>query len=549
MAKMGHYKMSGLFRKVPSQSLEESCDVFIIGSGPIGCYYARTLYDNRPNLKIVMSELGANYSTHYGSNAKNAYLFNSNEDGLDVLSNIVKGELIKISTPISQPWPEGLEPRSQPPSPPPRYRINNSNPEQLDWNNMPSAQASYQVGGMGGHWTCSTPRPYNDEFPTEFTRAEFEELLAEGERLLHTTQDSFADSLRGKIIVEALNKEFPNLPESRKAQMLPLASIKDPNTGWVHWIGPDDLLGPLKVPGAAPSSRFQLWQEHIVRRLQIDDNRNIVAAEVEHLPSRSKKIVKAKHFIVAGGAFGTPQLLWNSGIRPEALGHYLTEHPMAFTQIVLSRDLVKKCRDSYHKLCKLAGLDPDPYDIPDDDPIPNVWLPYSEEHPFHCQIHRDSFPYSTLPENLGVDRRLIIDLRWFTKKEIRKEDRIKFSNKYKDIFGMPQITFEYGLSARDEKVVELALKSMQRAAGALGGYLPGSPPVLLPRGSSLHYMGLHRIGLNSKTSVCDVDSKVWGYNNLMLGGNGMIPTSNTCNSTLTSLAIAIRGARALLRRV
>ena len=222
---------------------------------------------------------------------------------------------------------------------------------------------------------------------------------------------------------------------------------------------------------------------------------------------------------------------------------------MAFTQIVLSRDLVQKCRHSYHRLCKLAGLDPDPYDIPDDDPIPNVWLPFSEENPFHCQIHRDSFPYSTLPENLGVDRRLIIDLRWFTQKEIRKEDRIKFSNKNKDIFGMPQITFEYGLSAKDEKVVELALKGMQKAAGALGGYLPGSPPVLLPRGSSLHYMGLHRIGLDHKTSVCDVDSKVWGYNNLMLGGNGMIPTSNSCNSTLTSLAIAIRGARALLRRV
>ena len=193
---------------------------------------------------------------------------------------IVKGELIKISTPISQPWPEALEPRSQPPSPPPRYRINNSNPDQLDWNNMPAAQASYQVGGMGGHWTCCTPRPYKDEFPIEFARAEFEELLTEGEQLLHTTQDSYADSVRGQIIVEALNKEFPNLPESRKAQMLTLASVKDPKTGWVHWTGPDDLLGPLKVPGAVPSSRFQLWQEHIVRRLQIDDNRNIIAAEV-----------------------------------------------------------------------------------------------------------------------------------------------------------------------------------------------------------------------------------------------------------------------------
>lgn len=543
--------MPGLFRKSPTHVTEESCDVFIVGSGPIGAYYAKTLYEARPNLKILMAEIGANYSTKYGSNAKNAYIFNSSDDGLDVLSHIVKGELVPISTPISQPWPEGVEPRSQPPSPPPHYKINSSNPEQKDWNNMPAARASYQVGGMGGHWTCCTPRPYHDEFPDSelYSKSEFESLLSEGEKILSTTQESFADSLRGNIMVDQLNDEFKELSPSRKVQMLPLASVKDKQSGWVRWIGPDDLFGPLANPGGVPAERFQLWQEHIVRRLQVDHRNNIIAAEVEHLPSNTKKLVKAKHFIVAGGAFSTPQLLWNSGIRPEPLGHYLNEHPMCFTQIVLSRDLVTKCQRLYHKKCKEAGLDPDPYCIPEDDPIPNVWIPYSENHPYHAQIHRDSFPYSTLPENLGVDRRLIIDLRWFCKKEIRKEDRVKFSSTYKDMYGMPQPTFEYGLSHKDEEVISGALKDMQRAAGALGGYLPGSPPLMLPRGSSLHYMGLYRVGVDPKTSVCDRDSKVWGYNNLYLGGNGIIPTSNTCNSTLTSLAIAIRGAKKLLQKL
>jgi pyranose oxidase len=541
--------MPGLFKKPQNLATEESCDVFIVGSGPIGAYYARTIFENRPNLKILMAEIGANYSSKYGTNAKNAYIFNSGDDGLDILSHIVKGELVPISSPIRQPWPESLEPRSQPPSPPPHYRINGSNPDQKDWNNMPSASASYQVGGMGGHWTCCTPRPYNDELPTEYPTSEFEGLLEEAERIFNTNQESFADSIRGQIMVEELNKEFHELKGPRQVQMLPLACKKDSKSGYIRWHGPDDLFGPLATPNGVSADRFQLWEEHIVRKLQIDSNNNIVAAEVEHLPSRTKKLVKAKHFIVAGGAFSTPQLLWNSGIRPKALGHYLNEHPMCFTQIVLSRDLVLKCKNLYHRRCKDAGLDPDPYSIPDDDPIPNVWIPYSDNHPYHCQVHRDSFPYSTLPENLGVDRRLIIDLRWFTKKEIRYEDRIKFSSNHKDMHGMPQVTFEYGLSARDEEVVAGALKDMQRAAGALGGYLPGSPPLLLPRGSSLHYMGLYRVGHDCNTSVCDIDSKVWGYNNLYLGGNGIIPTSNTCNSTLTSLAIAIRGAKKLLQKL
>ena len=100
--------------------------------------------------------------------------------------------------------------------------------------------------------------------------------------------------------------------------------------------------------------------------------------------------------------------------RPAALGHYLNDQPMAFCQIVLKHELIKKIKD------KWSAPDPklDPIPIPVDDPIPNVWIPFSyPEHPFHCQIHRDAFPYSILPGNLGIDHRAIIDLRWFTRKE------------------------------------------------------------------------------------------------------------------------------------
>jgi choline dehydrogenase-like flavoprotein len=60
-------------------------------------------------------------------------------------------------------------------------------------------------------------------------------------------------------------------------------------------------------------------------------------------------------------------------------------------------------------------------------------------------------------------------------------------------------------------------------------------------------MGTHRIGpKDDGTSVCDTYSRVWNYENLYTGGNGTIPTANAVNPTLTSVAIAVRGAHQLV---
>ena len=112
-------------------------------------------------------------------------------------------------------------------------------------------------------------------------------------------------------------------------------------------------------------------------------------------------------------------------------------------------------------------------------------IPPSEKRPWNSLV-RDIFTYGELPST--VDSRLIVDLRWMGMVEARYENCVTFSEDptNTDLFGMPQPIFHYSLTSDDTERLWLMVEDMSKCAGALGKYLPGREPKVLPPGIAHH---------------------------------------------------------------
>ena len=388
---------------------------------------------------------------------------------------------------------------------------------------MPGASVGWNVGGMSVHWAGAAPTPYGAEIPSAIERSEWDDDLRTAQHLLRVHADPYPRDVVGEAVLEVVDEVFGGASApGRHPQAMPVA-IQPGASGGMHRTGPSAIFPPIEFGGDAS---FTLQHSTLVTRVLIEDGRAIGAA-LRGIDGGDAETVRAAVVIVCADTFRTPQLLFASGIGGQAVGCYLNEH--AFLAGTVLVDVAR------------LGVAAPPSPLAGEWFTSSSWLPHSDAaQPFQGQIMQAPVAGA----NGGRDG-YAATLAFYVPTDVRRVNRIRFSKDDVDRVGMPRMTVDFGYSDRDLALIERAREDQARLAARLGDFDPQQPPTLLPAGSSLHYTGTARLGLEGDgTSVCDPEGRVWGVHGVLVAGNAVVPTALVANSTLAGAVTAVRAGRA-----
>lgn len=513
-------------RRIGDMVADERFDVIIVGSGPVGSAFARTIADLSPNARMLMLEVGPQVSTPAGRHVRRIIDPQESAKAQIASQGPVRGPLglppaRPVTPDVNRRLPVGIRPGTF---------LLSDGMLASDSRGFPAGAMSSNVGGMGAHWSGACPAPGSSELIPFIPADEFASVLDDSYRLLHVTQHAFDGSDLSAGVRDALGARFdPRLPEGRGVQDMPL-SLPPGADGVLGLGGTDTILGDLLTE---ESGRFTLRPDTLVTSL-IRQGDRVIGVRTRSMIDGREAVIHGGIVYVAADALRTPQLLYASGIRPDALGRHLNDHLDVRCFIRLNDDF----RDLQRGVSEVAkgGLARD---------AGVIWIPFlADVFPFSVQVLQIDASPIALDERTAPWPGSYVGIVIFGGKDLSPDDRVRFSDTETDAYGMPALKVEHALSAKDHETYGRMFQVEDEIARTLGTYV--SEAAALQEGGSYHYMGTVRMGeYDDGRSVVDPFGAVWGVDGLWLGGNGLIPTSTACNPTATSVALAVRSAKSV----
>jgi choline dehydrogenase-like flavoprotein len=512
--------------------MTESYDVVIVGSGPSGSAWARTIVDRRPGARVLMVECGPVVSDPPGRHVRTIadpderYAAQLASQGQYTSPSDL--ERIKRTAGVVEAGRSG-----RPVARPGTWMLDEADVVLAGEDGLPAAALSSNVGGMGAHWTGACPTPGRGEWPEDVDRDELLDSFARARELLCVTQRAFETAPLGAEVRAMLAAAYDAGREpDRRVQPMPLAIRVGPN-GERLWSGTDLILGDL----ARGTDQFEIRALTTAREILMSGD----AARGVRLHDRradTEYEVSADAVVVATDTLRAPQLLHASGIRPRALGHYLNDQAQVAGVVRLDPSFAtltegtRRTREGSVDI--LSGVS---------------WVPFDRDtFPYSAQIMQmDAAPFPVDPE-FETWPGSVVETCLFGPKNLRFEDRVELDESRLDQFGLPMIKIHYRYTDRDKETAANMVAEATKMGALIGDPINGTPPAHYIGGSSIHYQGTVRLGTDPEDSVCDPTLRVWGTQNVYAGGNGAIPTPIACNPTLTNVALSVLGARALVRQ-
>jgi pyranose oxidase len=494
---------------------EPDADVLIVGSGIMGAIVAQRVRETDPSLRLLMvdggSAIGATPGLHLHDVPDPELWSRYNERVASGIQGMYTGatttpDIEELSTAV------------------PGMFHGSAFGHLTDA--MPASALSWNVGGMGVHWTAATPWPAGGEAFDGGDPERWANDLATAQRLLKVVPAAIGPTGPGELVLDVLRRRYRGIgPADRGPQPMPMAVQPTPS-GAMPRTGPSVIFPPLATGGDAG---FELRPGTLATSL-VTDGRRVTGARLRTLADGAETTVTAAATIVCADAVRTPQLLFASGIRPPALGRYLNEHAFITARVLL--DLERFGLDR-------AAL---PVPRPGEFSTDSLWLPHNgPEQPFHGQIMN-----TTYVDDDGRPLAHSVGVSLYSPVESRPENRLVFSDDATDVTGMPRLRIDFAYSPADLALIERGLAEVRQIAEEFGDFDPATERALLPPGSSLHLTGTTRSGVEDDgESVCDPDGRVWGVTGLSLAGTGVIPTPIAANATLTGAITAVRAAQAV----